>query len=178
MRRGDWKHFSGNLWVQECEERIWGRGGVKMWLIFLFSFFSSHRNFLSDMTFCWIVFLTHCFILVVLAVEVQRLILMICEKRHPGMMSLAVERLEAVAVWVRMEWEIVILWVADYHMVFRAATSHLVVLVLVERVCDPHHAPIQVPIPWLKVHSVEMLLLCMMKTEHTAAPPRKQEYLS
>jgi hypothetical protein len=35
---------------------------------------------------------------VVLAVEVQRLILMICEKQHPGMMSLAVERLEAVAV--------------------------------------------------------------------------------
>lgn len=113
----------------------------------------------------------------VLAVEVQRLILMICEKQHPDMMSLAVEHLEAVVVWVRMEWEIVILWVADYHMVCRAATSLLVVLVLVERVCDPHRVPIQVPIPWLKVHSVEMLPLCMMKTEHAAAL-QEQEYLS
>lgn len=92
-------------------------------------------------------------------------------------MSLAVERLEAVVVWVPMEWEIVILWVADYHMVCQAATSLLVVLVLVERVCDPHRVPIQVPIPWLKVHSVEMLPLCMMKTEHAAAL-QKQEYLS
>lgn len=139
-------------------------------------FFSSHRNFLSDRTFSWIVFFTR-LIIVVLAVEVQRLILMICEKQHPDMMSLAVEHLEAVAVWVHMEWEIVILWVADYHMVCQAATSHLVVLVLVEIVCDPHHVPIQVPIPWWKVHSVEMLPLCMMKTEHTAALQREQEYL-
>jgi len=77
-----------------------------------------------------------------------------------------------------MEWEIVILRVADYRMVCRAATSLLVVLVLVETVCDPHHVPIQVPIPWLKVHSVEMLPLCMMKTEHAAALQGEQEYLS
>ena len=156
-------------------------GGAKILLIFLFLFFISHKNFLSDRTFCWIVFFTQCLIIVVLAVEVQRLILMICEKQHPDMMSLAVEHLEAVVVWVHMEWEIVILWVADYHMVCRAATSLHVVLVLVERVCDPHRVPIQVPIPWLKVHSVEMLPLCMMKTEPTAAPQgeqEEQEYLS
>jgi len=26
MKRGDGKHFSGNLWVRECEERVWGEG--------------------------------------------------------------------------------------------------------------------------------------------------------
>jgi hypothetical protein len=49
--------------------------------------------------FCCIVFFTHLLIIiVVLAVEVQHLSLMICEKQHPDMMSLAMEHLEAVAV--------------------------------------------------------------------------------